>query len=132
MLGALLEELVARFRGRARRFETRVDPLVAFVSAALALDETSDTVAARCWVGVLAEAVRDPSLFNRVRRLVDTEVGALERLSRGRLSTQGASALLAFVFGSLVLGAFAPRKTAGFAAPAALALVEALTAKRSG
>jgi len=36
---------------------------------------------------------------------------------RGELSTGDASAVVAFVVGSLVFGAFAPRKAAGFAAP---------------
>jgi hypothetical protein len=34
--------------------------------------------------------------------------------------------VLAFVVGSLVVGAFAPRKTAGFAAPGLRKLLEAL------
>jgi hypothetical protein len=34
--------------------------------------------------------------------------------------------VLAFVVGSLVLGAFAPRKTAGFAAPALAKLIASL------
>jgi hypothetical protein len=37
--------------------------------------------------------------------------------------------VLAFVLGSLVVGAFAPRKTAGFAAKGAHALIEGLRAK---
>lgn len=95
--------------------------------AAVALDDGADTVAARCWVGVFAEALRDPGMFARVRRLVDAELEAILRRSRGTLSPHGASAVLSFIFGALLLGAFAPRKTAGFAAPAARTLVRALT-----
>ena len=112
----LLEELLAEFR---RRVETRpaADPLEAYVDAALALDERSDVAAARAWVGIFAEALGEPGLFAKVRRMMDTEVAHVERRSRGTLSTADASAVVAFVVGALVFGAFAPRKTAGFAAP---------------
>ena len=30
-------------------------------------------VAARCWVGLFAEAVRNPALFKRMRNLIDAE-----------------------------------------------------------
>jgi TetR/AcrR family transcriptional repressor of bet genes len=132
LLESLLDELMARFRRRTRARETGMDPLEAYVAAALALDHTADRVAARCWVGLFAEAVRDPALFERVRRLVDTEIEAIERRGAGRLATQDAGAVLAFVIGALVLGAFAPRKTAGFAAPSLRTLVEALARARRG
>jgi membrane-associated phospholipid phosphatase len=92
--------------------------------AAVALDEGANTIAARCFVGVFAEALRDPALFARVRRLVDAELETITR--RGAPSAHAATALLAFILGALLLGAFAPRKTAGFAAPAARTLVRAL------
>jgi TetR/AcrR family transcriptional repressor of bet genes len=123
LLGSLLEELIARFRERTGAREAGKDPLAAYLAAALELDEGADVLAARCWVGVLAEAVRQPSLGAQVRRLVDTEIEAIRRRSGGRLSPQESGAMLAFVLGSLVLGAFAPRRTAGFAAPAARMLV---------
>ena len=82
-------------------------------------------------MGLFAEAVRNPSLFRHVRRLLDTEIGAIRQRSGGRFSDQDAGAVLAFVIGALVLGAFAPRKTAGFAAPALRALVAALEAPRA-
>ncbi len=108
--------------------EKGADPLSAYAAAAVRLDATVDTVAARCWVGVLAEAVRDPTLFGQVRRMVDSEINIICQRSSKRLSAQDASAVLAFVFGALVLGAFAPRKTAGFAGPALQTLIDALTA----
>jgi TetR/AcrR family transcriptional repressor of bet genes len=126
LLRSLLERLMARFRRRAEALEGEAGPLAAYALAAVRLDATANAVAARCWVGVLAEAVRDPALFAAVRRLVDAEVDVIRRRSGERLSAQGAGAVLAFVLGALVLGAFAPRKTAGFAAPALRALVEAL------
>lgn len=126
LLRALLEDLVARFRERVRRYEGDGDALLAYVDGALKLDEHADLVAARCWVGVFAEAVRDPSLFDRMRRLIDTEIAAIQDRSGGRFSAQDAGCVLSFVVGSLVVGAFAPRKTSGFAAPGLHKLVNAL------
>lgn len=130
MLASLLEELMDRFRRRTRAVESSADPLSAYAAAAVRLDGTADAIAARCWVGVLAEAVRDPSLFAQVRRLVDGEIEAIRRRSSYRLSPQDAGAVLAFVMGALVLGAFAPRKTAGFAAPALETLLESLMTRK--
>lgn len=126
LLESLLDDLVARFRKRTRALEPGADPMAAYATAAVGLDPTADVIAARCWVGVLAEAVRDPALFARVRRLVDTEIVAIQRRSGDRFSSQEAGAALAFVLGSLVLGAFAPRKTTGFAEPALRGLLSQL------
>jgi len=126
LLGTLLNELLTRFRRRMHAIEAGADPVVAYGAAAVRLDAGADTVAARCWVGVLAEAVRDPALFGHVRRLVDSEIEVIRRRSSYRLSSQDAGAVLAFIIGALVLGAFAPRKTAGFAGPALEKLVAAL------
>ncbi len=116
LYGTLLDEMVAQFRKRMDAYPD-ADPVHAYVSAALALDERSDTATARAWVGLFAEALSDPALFAKVRRMMDAEVVHVERRSRGTLSTADASAVVAFVVGALVFGAFAPRKTAGFAAP---------------
>lgn len=129
LLASLLADLMARFRRRTRGLEATADPLEAYVAAALALDDTADLVAARCWVGVFAEAVRDPALFEQVRRLLDAEVQAIRRRARGALNERDGGAVLAFIVGALVFGAFAPRKTAGFAAPALRALVAALAGR---
>jgi len=129
LLSSLLDELVSRFRARVSTKERTADPLVAYLDGAVGLDGTADLVAARCWVGLLAEAVRDLALFTHVRRLVDSEIAAIMRRSGGRLSEQDGGAVLAFVIGALVLGAFAPRKTAGFASPALRRLVQALLAR---
>ncbi len=125
LLDGLIAMLSERFARRVRDSNS-LDPLTAYIDAALRLDGGPDTVAARCWVGVLAEAVREPALFARVRKLVDAELDVLQRRSGGRLSEKDAGAVLAFIVGALVLGAFAPRKTAGFAAPALRTLVDAL------
>lgn len=126
LLATLVAELLARFRRRTTMFAARGDELDAYVAAALALDESADIVAARCWVGVFAEAVRDPGLFEQMRRILDGEIHAICRRSRGRFDERDAGAVLAFILGALVLGAFAPRKTAGFAAPSLRKLVRAL------
>jgi AcrR family transcriptional regulator len=126
LLTTLLGDLMERFRRRTRGLEPETDSLDAYLSAALALGATADVVAARCWVGVLAEAVRDPALFEQVRRLLDTEIQVIRRRSNGALSEQDSGAVLAFIIGALVFGAFAPRKSAGFAAPSLRKLVTAL------
>src|SRR5262249_41327001 len=126
LLSCLLDELMSRFRARVRAKERSMDPLVAYAEGAVGLDGTAALIAARCWVGLFAEAVRDPPLFAQVRRLVDTEIGAIRRRSGDRLSEQDSGAVLAFVIGALVLGAFAPRKTSGFASPGLRSLIDAL------
>jgi hypothetical protein len=77
-------------------------------------------------VGLFAEAVRSPILFRRTRALIDTEIDTIRHRSRGRLSNQEAGAVLAYIVGALVVGAFAPKKTAGFAAPGLRKLIGAL------
>jgi hypothetical protein len=111
---------------RVSHYEGGQDRLLAYVDAALKLDAQTDVVAAKCWVSIFAEALRDPALFEQTRRLIDTELSAIEARSEQRLSAHDAGAVLAYVIGSLVLGAFAPRKVAGFAAPGLHKLVAAL------
>jgi len=125
LLRGLVHDLVSKFRQRVQHYEPNQDPLLAYVDGALKLDERADLIAAKCWVGVLAEAVRNKALFLQMRTLLDSEISSIEHRSRGRLSTEQAGAVLAFIIGALVLGAFAPRKTKGFAAPGLRALVAA-------
>ena len=79
---ALLEQLVAEFRRRAAA-RAEEDPLEVYVDAALALDDRSDVSAARAWVGIFAEALSDPDLFAKVRRMLDAEVLHVERRGNG-------------------------------------------------
>lgn len=116
LLVSLLSDLIGGFRARVRD-RGEPDPLLAYVDGALRLDERADTTAARCWVGLFAEAIRNPALFRRMRNLIDAEVTTIQARSGDRLDAHQAGAVLAFIIGSLVLGAFAPKKTAGFAAP---------------
>lgn len=126
LLTGLLQELVSRFRQRVRIYEKDQDQLLAYVDAALKLDERADLTAARCWVGVLAEAVRNPALFSQMRRIIDAEIFSIQKRSKDKFSANEAGAVLAFIIGSLVLGAFAPKKTAGFAAPGLRRLIAAM------
>lgn len=124
MLDELLNVLINGFKMRIREFSKGQEhDLDAYIDAALGLDHKSDLISARCWVGLLSEAIRNPDLFNRVKRYLDSEIQYIGTLSRGRLNEKDSSALLAFIFGSLVFGSFAPKKAAGFAAPAAKRLI---------
>jgi TetR/AcrR family transcriptional repressor of bet genes len=125
MLLSLLKSLVGRFRDRVAGYGGD-DALLAYIDGALKLDERADVAAARCWVGLFSEALRNAVLFKQVRRLLDTEIAAIEQRSRYQLGPHEAGAVLAFIIGALVLGAFAPQKTAGFAAPALRTFVAAL------
>ena len=113
LLGVVVDQLLADFHARADAMPG--DPLDAYADAALGLGERSDVVAARAWVGLFADALAAPELFARVRRALDGEIERAER--RSALAPHEAGAVVAFVVGALVLGAFAPRRTAGFAAP---------------
>jgi TetR/AcrR family transcriptional repressor of bet genes len=135
LLDSLLTMLMGRFRSRLRTaLEERgaESELSAYADAALRLDAKADAIAAKCWVGVFAEAIRHPALFQRVRRLVDAEVVHVRELSGRRLDDHKASAIVAFVMGSLVFGAFAPRKAAGFAAPSLKELLMSAGATKPG
>jgi TetR/AcrR family transcriptional repressor of bet genes len=128
LYAGLLDELLAGFR---RRLEVadEGDAIEAYVTAALAL-EGGDPDAARAWVGIFAEALTEPTLFAKVRRILDGEIARVEGRAAGDLSTADASAVVAFVVGALVLGAFAPRKTAGFAAPSLRRMLTGLRTRR--
>jgi TetR/AcrR family transcriptional repressor of bet genes len=130
LLTSLLQDLVDRFhRGVRDRGES--DRLLAYIDGALRLDDRADLTAARCWVGLFAEAIRSPLLFKQMRRLIDSEISAIETRSGHALDGRQAGAVLAFIIGALVLGAFAPKKTAGFAAPALRQLVASFATRGS-
>ena len=132
LLHCLLKTLVSGFRRRLNQIEAGDDGLLAYGQAALALGPSADPTTARCWVGVFAESLRSPTLLRRVRRLIDGEVRVIQERSGRSFSSQQAGALVAFVVGALVVGAFAPKKTAGFALPGFQVLVEALRSRTPG
>lgn len=117
MLLELLNTLVADFkRNQEGRNIGPSSGVETYIDAALKLDERSDTIAAKCWVGILAEGLRDKGLMDKIKSYLDSEIQSIETLSGGKLNTEKSSAMLAFILGSLVFGAFAPKRTAGFAA----------------
>src|SRR5688500_6228205 len=62
LLLALLRAMLGQFRSRVSGYEAE-DPLLAYVDGALELDDRADVTAARCWVSLFAEALRNPVLF---------------------------------------------------------------------
>lgn len=129
LVDATFDVLVSDFRKRVSTIERdpERDPLDPLIEATLSLGARADVIGARAWASLLAEALRHPPLFVRVRRLLDTEIENVRRL--GNLTEQEAASLLAYVIGALVLGAFAPRKVSGFAADGARRLVAAIRAE---
>lgn len=117
---ALIDALVARFRGA---HEPRLEE---YVELTLGLGKKADLVAARAWVALFAEAQSDAVLFRKVRRLLELEVEAIVRRSGGKLRTADACAVMSYIMGSLVFGAFAPQKAPGFSAPRLQMLIDAL------
>lgn len=129
ILEALFKVMITKFRNRVKSFQAGQDPLRAYIDSALRLEDRSDVVAARCWVGLFAEGIRSPRLFAQVRRLVDREISLIQMHSRHGLSDHDAGAILAYVIGALVLGAYAPRKSSSFAAPRLHQLLDTLESR---
>ena len=115
MLHTLVDHLAAGFVQRSRG-----EDLQTWIDGALGLED-ADATAVRCWVGVLGEALRDPSLFARIQRLLGAEARSLEH--RGDLDRPDAVALLSLTVGYLIMGAFRPDLTGGHAAEQATRLV---------
>ncbi len=88
LLSSLLKNLISGFRQRMRERDGAEDPLLSYVDGALKLDENADVTAARCWVGLFSEAIRNPELFKQVRQLIDAEIGSIQARSKHTLDTQ--------------------------------------------
>ena len=130
MLTELLGTLVKRFsKGVAFRGSQGRVGLEGYLEAVLKLDEHSDRIAAKCWVALMGEALRDPDLLRQIRNHVDGEIDRIRTLTAGKLGAHESSALVAFVLGSLVLGALTTRKIDGFAEPSAKAFANMLIRK---
>jgi TetR/AcrR family transcriptional regulator, transcriptional repressor of bet genes len=127
MLIELIRNLKDQFRAR---FEQRVkevlDPLDAYLQVSLKIDERSDFKAAKCWVGIFAEAIKDPDIHDEVSKYMNEHLKILEKASQSKLHERERAALLAQVTGSLVLGSFAAKGIAGFAYPNARMLLNSL------
>lgn len=125
MLDELLNFLILRLRVRLIEGES-TDLLENYIDGALRLEGKTDSLASRCWVNLFAEALSNQKLFARVKRHLDEEAARIHDLSDAQLSVAEASSVLAYIYGSFVFGAFAPRRTAGFAATGGHKLVAAL------
>lgn len=125
MLLELLTMLLQDFR---KNLDSRSDgkpaTIEAYIDAALKLDERANAIAAKCWVGILAEGLREKSLMDKIRQYLDAEVEHIARLSKGALGVDKSSALMSFILGALVFGAFSPKKASGFAATMAKQFVK--------
>lgn len=127
ILEELVIDLISKFQRRAQTSKgLGNNGLNGYVDSALKLDQNSDILAAKCWVGIFAEALRDPDLFSQLKKHLDHEVQYVHATSKGSLSLQSSGAIIAFILGSLLFGAFAPKRTIGFAAPSAKLLLKAL------
>lgn len=125
MLHELFSHLVKGFRDRLLK-DPSVSGLEGYLRAALEVGEGSDPQAAKCWVGLFAEAMRDPPLMAKIRRYLEAEIAFLCEASGRKLDIKECSGVLAYVLGCLVFGAFAPKKTEGFAFEGARKLVKAM------
>lgn len=138
VLVALVEQLGAQVRAR---FEERAPDrgararLRAFLDAYVATGPGADPRAVACWVGIAAEAVRDPDVRALYAAQVQASLATLTELVKDALreadratrdAPRIAAALLAAVEGSYQLATAAPGVLPkGFAAPALGALVDA-------
>jgi TetR/AcrR family transcriptional repressor of bet genes len=117
MLLELLSTLLTDFRKSLNDRNTgKSRDLESYIDAALKLDDKANAIAAKCWVGILAEGLREKGLMDKIRNHLDTEIRTIESMSKGALDIEKSSALLSFILGALVFGAFAPKRTSGFAA----------------
>ena len=54
--------------------------------------------------------------MEKIKKFLDTEIEIVRELSGKKLDVAESSALISYVMGCLVFGAFAPKRTSGFAA----------------
>jgi len=127
MLFELFEMLSKDFLSRIeeRAGDNKLDVNI-YLEAALKLDFKSDSEIAKCWVGIMAEALKDKTLMNKMNRYIDSQIIKIKQISSKNIETYEASAILAYIFGSLVFGAFSPRKTSGFASQMGKVIASAL------
>ncbi len=130
MIEELFAQLEARFKERvsARKGEA-TDSSQAYLQAALQLDQSSDLVAARCWVGLFGEALRNPRIHRKARAFIDAQLERISALPQA-YDRQESHAILAYLIGALVLGALSPRGAPGFGVRGAMALLQGLRVMR--
>lgn len=126
---AILTALVTQLaKGVQARIETHLesdrDLLTSYFAAVLQTGPRADLQAARCWVGIFAEGIADASLGKLVRQFVAQQLAMLARIAP-KLTPPQRAAIVAYVIGCLVFGAFAPSGYAGFAFPQAQVIADA-------
>lgn len=127
ILRELIITLEKTFNSRfTERLNNNEDPVISYLQGALQLDHRADIRTVKCWVGVFAEAIRDPVLFNDIRRLLKEQTEVIQKISSNKLGEKESCALFAFILGSIIYGTFAPQKTKGFALPSAILFYNAL------
>lgn len=126
---SLFDQELARLDAQAAKATRSQTPLRDYADAMLSLNKRADTLSARVWVRLFAEALKDHRLEAKLKRALDREIMRVQRLSNESLNTEQASAVVAFVIGALVFGAFAPKRTRGFAAAQMKVLIKSLGAR---
>jgi TetR/AcrR family transcriptional repressor of bet genes len=122
MVLELIRMLARRFRDELPDEDDPARYLDLYVTAALGRRGARRQRTARAWVGVFAEAVRQPAVRALVRRALDAEMRRLsavaERAGLGaRAAEQLAAGVVATIIGALLFGALMPARAQGFAAP---------------
>ena len=90
---AVVDDLAARLRARARE-KAGKDPdaaarLHGFIDAAVGLGPGADAESVACWIGVSAEAVRDPEVREVTAKVTRALVDELATLTRAALLDRG-------------------------------------------
>ena len=128
MLLAAASTLAARLSSRFSDFVENERSLEDYVTAALRTGPRADTRSARAWVSLFAQGVANPAIARWLRSFVQKQLELIQNLEP-RFSKHDAAAVLAYVIGCLVVGAFAPSTVAGFADARGRLFVTALRSK---
>lgn len=117
ILDELLSILIQNFRESLSKTHMEGDvDVYDYINTTLELGIKSDQIAAKCWVGLFAESIRNPSLHRKICLYVSTEIDKIKNLSKSTLNSRDSAALLSFIIGSLIVGNYIPRNLKGFAA----------------
>jgi TetR/AcrR family transcriptional repressor of bet genes len=135
-----LEGIVEQRMTSGMRRLGKADPVAALdalIDAFLALDETADRLAIRCWTMISAEAVYNPGLGRVFKRAIRRHLRHIERFVQPALGPKvrdrrtQAAAILAAIHGSFVLASTAPGTIpAGSAASSVKLMARGLLLKR--
>lgn len=127
LIDQLAERLKQRFERRAKSAASPRARLYAFIDAHLALGPDASLEAVACWVGIGAEALRQPAVQAAYQKAVRTHLDKLETLVHAVLHDEAratsaareiAAGLLAAIYGAYQLASAAVSAPKGFAATA--------------